>query len=156
SVEANAAISDVQTMDDIIQTSPYTFLRRYPAMLIGSLASIALLLASIGIYGVIAYSVNQRTRELGVRIAVGASKSDIFKLVILQGTGLALAGIAVGSVLALAATRLLSKLLFGVTATDFSVFTLASLIFLAVAAVASYMPARRASRIDPVTALKAE
>jgi ABC-type antimicrobial peptide transport system permease subunit len=122
--------------------------------LLGSFALIALLLALIGIYGIIAYSVAQRTQEMGIRRALGAQPSDILGLVVGQGLRLALVGVAIGIAGAFALTRLMSTLLFHVSATDPATFVAVALVFLLVALAASYIPARRATRIDPMAALR--
>ena len=129
---------------------------RLAASVLGSFGLLALALAAIGLYGVMAYSVAQRTRELGIRIALGASVRDIHKLVIGQGLKLALSGIALGLVLSLAGMQLMKKFLFGVSATDPLTFVAISSVLLAVAFLACYLPARRATKVDPLTALRTE
>ena len=128
--------------------------RHLLALLLGSFASVALALALIGIYGVIAYSVIQRTQELGIRRALGAQGSDILLLVMGQGVILALAGIVVGLAGAMTLTRVMTALLFHVSATDPLTFAGIAALFLLVALAASYIPARRATRIDPNAALR--
>jgi ABC-type antimicrobial peptide transport system permease subunit len=123
-------------------------------LLIGVFSATALILAVVGIYGVIAYSVAQRTQELGIRIALGASSSDIFRLVIGNGLKLAVAGILVGLAASFALTRLMASLLFQTSATDPITFAGSALVFAVVAALASYLPARRAMRINPTDALR--
>jgi ABC-type antimicrobial peptide transport system permease subunit len=123
-------------------------------ILLGSFAGVALLLALIGIYGSIAYSVAQRTQEMGIRRALGAQQSDILRLVVGQGLRFALAGVIVGVAGAWGLTRLMKTLLFHVSATDPVTFMAVAVIFLLVALGASYIPARRASRVDPMTALR--
>jgi ABC-type antimicrobial peptide transport system permease subunit len=123
-------------------------------ILLGIFASAATLIASIGIYGVIAYSVGQRTKEMGIRRALGAQRGDILSLVIGQGLLLALGGVFLGLCGALAATRLLQDLLFRVSATDPATFVGVAILFVIVAMVASYVPARRALGIDPMAALR--
>ncbi|HEY0380185.1 MAG TPA: ABC transporter permease [Pyrinomonadaceae bacterium] len=130
--------------------------RRFNMMLLGGFALLALLLASIGIYGVISYSVAQRTREIGIRIALGAQLSDVIKLILKQGLALALAGLAAGLLVAYFVTKLMSSLLFGVGATDPVTFASVALILLFVALLACYIPARRAANVDPNVALRYE
>ena len=153
-VDSKVPVYAMRTMDNIIELSPYAFARQYPAILIGLLAAVALLLASIGIYGVISYSVTQRTRELGIRMALGARRSDVFRLILREGSVLGTLGIAIGLGLALLVTRFISNLLFGVTATDPIVFGSVAATFMAVTLLACYLPARRATRIDPQVALR--
>jgi putative ABC transport system permease protein len=121
---------------------------------IGTFALVALLLAAIGIYGVMSFSTSQRTHEIGVRMALGAEHRDVMKMVLGQGALLAAAGAAAGVVGAFALTRVLSTLLFGVTATDPVTFALIPLTVIATAVAACYVPARRATRVDPVIALR--
>jgi predicted permease len=129
---------------------------RFYTVLLGAFAAIALLLASVGIYGVLSYLVAQRTRELGIRVALGASSREVLALVLRRGLALTGAGVVAGLLAALAATRLLAGLLFGVEATDPLTFVVVATTLLAVAAMACWVPARRAARVDPVVALKAE
>jgi putative ABC transport system permease protein len=125
-------------------------------ILLTAFAALALLLAALGIYGVISYSVSQRTRELGIRIALGATQERVVRLVLGQGMALTSVGIAAGLVGAYWLVRLLASMLFGVTATDAPTFAGVSVVLLGVAGAASYLPARRAARVDPVTAMRAE
>jgi putative ABC transport system permease protein len=155
-LEPGLTVAQVMTMEQIIANSPSTFMRRYPALLIGVFAAVALLLAAIGIYGVMSYSVSQQTREIGVRLALGARKLDVLRLVIGRGMLLALAGVGVGVVAAFGLTRLMTGLLFGVEASDPATFGLIALLLVMVALLACYVPARRASKIDPLTALRHE
>ena len=153
-VDPDLPVFGEKTMEDIVETSLGE--RRFAMQLVTSFGVVALLLAGIGIYGVIAYSVNQRTREIGIRLALGASERDIMGWVLTQGMGLTAAGIGLGLVGAFALTRLLQGLLFGVAATDVMTFgTLAVLLGL-VALTACYIPARRATKVDPMIALRCE
>src|SRR5262245_28372661 len=155
-LDPNLALYAVATMERLIAERPSTFLRRYPALLMTVFAAIALALAAVGIYGVISYSVTQRTQELGIRMALGAQRRDLLKLVFWQGLRLASLGVASGLAVALALTRLMQGLLFGVGATDPLIFGLAAGLLLAVALLACYLPARRATRLDPLAALHCE
>jgi putative ABC transport system permease protein len=129
---------------------------RYRGVLLGIFAIVALILAAVGIYGVIAYAVSQRTRELGIRIALGASKRDIFRLVVWQGMILSVIGVAAGVGASLALTRFLSSLLYGVSSTDPLTFTGVVLLLIGVALLACSIPARRAMKVDPMVALRVE
>jgi putative ABC transport system permease protein len=144
----------VQTGEQIMEASVAR--TRFNMLLIAILAVIALVLAAIGVYGVISYSVAQRTREIGIRMALGATSGSVLKLVVGEGMLLAGAGIAVGIVAAFAVTRIMASLLFGVTATDPVTFVSLAVVLAAIAFLASYIPARRATRVDPVVALRAE
>jgi ABC-type antimicrobial peptide transport system permease subunit len=124
------------------------------AGLLAVFGALALALASVGLYGLIAYSVNRRRRELGVRMALGAGRGDVLRLVLSDGMTLVLAGIVVGTGLSLLVTRALASLLFGTSTADPASFAGASLLLAAVAFVGSYLPARRASRFDPLIALR--
>ena len=141
-------------MDEIISLSIAD--RRFSMILLGLFAALALLLSSIGIYGVVSYLVGQRTREIGIRVALGAQHADILRIVLLQGAKMTAIGIAVGLAISYALTRLLHTLLFGVTPND--PLTIAAVAFLlaAVSLTACYIPARRASRLDPIQALRYE
>jgi putative ABC transport system permease protein len=147
----------VQTMQEIVSDSMSS--ERYPTILFSGFAGLALVLASIGIYGVISYSVAQRVHEIGVRVALGAERRDIFRMILVQGLGLTLAGLALGSVAALVVVRLFtsfSVLLYGVSASDPVTFVTVPLFLIAVALVACYVPARSAIHVDPLTALRHE
>jgi ABC-type antimicrobial peptide transport system permease subunit len=141
-------------MDDVVADSLTP--RRFSLALIGLFAFSALLLATLGIYGVISYTVAQRTREVGIRMAIGAEPWDVIKLVVGQGTGLALVGVGFGLLASLGLTPLLRSLLFAVAPTDMATFVEVGAVVIAVALVASGLPARRAARTDPVIALRAE
>jgi putative ABC transport system permease protein len=141
-------------MDDVVANSLGT--RRVSMQLFAVFAIAALLLAAIGIYGVMAYSVTQRTQEIGIRMALGAQGGDVLRMVVRQGMTLALIGIGVGLAGAFGLTRVLANLLFGVKATDPVTFVAISLLLTFVALLACYLPARRVSRVDPVIALRAD
>ena len=130
--------------------------RRFLLLLVGVFAGAALALAAVGLYGVVAFSVTRRTQEIGIRMALGAQRGDVMRLVVGEGAKLALGGVAIGIVASLAITRLLSSLLFGVSATDPITFVAVAVLLAAVALLASYIPARRAMRFDPNTALRYE
>jgi putative ABC transport system permease protein len=150
-------IFNVQTMQQIVAESMSS--QRFPMILLGAFAVLALLLASVGIYGVISYSVTQRVHEIGIRIALGAEKRDVFRMVVGQGLRLALAGLAIGAAAALILTRSLSSfshLLYGVRASDPLTFVTISVVLTAVAVLACFIPARRATHVDPLVALKYE
>jgi ABC-type antimicrobial peptide transport system permease subunit len=147
-------ISGAQTMNELISDSLAT--RRFSMILLGSFATVALLLASLGIYGVISYLVGQRTHELGIRIALGAQQLDVLRLVLNHGMKMALAGVALGLIVALALTRLLTTMLYGVTATDPVTFVAITVLLIAVALLACFVPAWRATRVDPLMALRDE
>ena len=128
--------------------------RRFFVLLVGIFAGLGLLLASLGIYGVIAYSVTQRTQEIGIRMALGASRGRVQRGVLGKTLGLVLIGLVVGTVGSLVATRMITSLLFGTEATDPLTYAGMIVLLMAVALVAGYLPARRASRIDPLVALR--
>jgi len=144
----------ITTMDQIFSNSVAG--QRFNALLLGIFASLALILASIGVFGVINYSVAQRTHELGIRLALGAQRSDVFRLIVGHGLVLALVGVVIGAGGALALTRLMAGLLFGVSPTDITTFMSVSVLVVAVATFACYLPARRATRVDPLVALRYE
>ena len=129
---------------------------RFRTLLLGAFALMAVVLAAVGVYGLISFSVAQRTREIGIRVALGAQSRQVMAPVLREGVGLALTGIAIGIAASLAATRLLAEFLFGVEPTDPMTYTAVALLLLAIALVASYIPSRRALRVDPITALRAE
>jgi predicted permease len=153
-MNADQVIYEAQTMDEIIAGTLAA--RRFSMILLGAFAGVALLLATIGVYGVISYSVGRRTNEIGIRIALGARRSHVFSLVLSEGMRLALAGTILGVIAAMALTHLLSDLLFGVGARDPLTFVGVAMVLNGVAAVACWIPARRAMRVDPVIALRYE
>jgi putative ABC transport system permease protein len=155
-LEPDVAIFNVRAMEQLISDSPAAFMRRFPALLISIFAGVALLLASIGIYGVVSYSVSQQTHYIGVRMALGAQPSDILKMVLKQGLALAFAGMALGVVAALALMRLLRSLLFEVQTTDGATFAFVIGTLFLVTLFACYLPARQATRVDPLVALRYE
>ncbi|HJR63777.1 MAG TPA: ABC transporter permease [Gemmatimonadaceae bacterium] len=144
----------IQTLEEAVDRSLWR--QRLQGQVLGVFAALALLLATVGIYGVISYSVTQRTREVGVRMALGATQRSVLVLVVGYGARLALIGVAIGLAGALALTRVLSTLLYGVKATDPFTFALVPLVLALAAIIASYVPARRASRVDPLVAMRAE
>ncbi len=155
-LEPDLAFFGGRTMEQLMENLPATFARRYPSMLIGVFAVIALALAAVGIYGVIAFGVSQRTHEIGVRMALGAGRRDILKLILGQGMRLTLAGIGLGAVAAIGLTRFLAGMLFGVSATDPLTFIVVAAALAVVAMLACWIPARRAAKVDPMIALRAE
>jgi putative ABC transport system permease protein len=148
----NRAAIGMRTLENVVSRS--TWKRRNFALLLGVLGAVALLLAAMGIYGVITYLVAQRTREMGIRLALGAQRRDLLKLVLGQGLTLTMIGVTAGLALALALTRFISSLLFGVGANDPITFVAIALLLAGVALIASYLPARRAMKVDPITALR--
>ena len=152
SLDPNMPIYDVKTMDSQISSSLWE--QRTAAGLIGLFGVLALVLASVGLYSVMAQSVAQRTREIGIRMAMGADARDVLRLVVIQGMALAGAGVLVGAAAALGLTRFVSSLLYGVSTTDLTTFSSVALLLLTVSLAATYIPARAATRIDPVAALR--
>jgi putative ABC transport system permease protein len=153
-VDSDLPIFDVKTMSDAVSESVAQ--PRFYTILLGSFAAIALLLAALGIYGVISYTVSQRTRELGIRIALGSSQGGVMRLVVGQGMALTGAGVVLGLAGSYWLTRLIASLLFGVGAADAPTFGAVAVVLLGVAGLASYIPARRAARVDPLIAMRAE
>jgi len=153
-LDKDQPVYSVRTFDDVVMNSLGT--RRVSMQLFTVFACAALLLAAIGIYGVMAYSVTQRTQEIGIRMALGAQKGDVLRMVVGQAMTLVLIGVGVGLAGALGLTRVIATLLFGVKATDPTTFTAIALLLVAVALLASYLPARRAAKVDPIIALRTE
>lgn len=153
-IDPNQPISNISTMDKIVSDSISR--PRLNMMLMGLFGTLALMLAVVGIYGLLSYAVTQRTQELGIRMALGAQVSDVLKLVLRQGMTLALIGEALGLVGAFALTRVMQRLLFGVTPTDASIFIAVIGILSTTALLACYIPARRAAKVDPLIALRYE
>jgi putative ABC transport system permease protein len=153
-VDRDIAISEIKPMNELLDEAIAD--RRFSALLMEIFSILALILAAVGIYGVMAYSVSQRTHEIGIRMALGAQSSDILKLVVGQGMILTLIGLIIGLTGAFVLTRLMSSLLYGVSATDPFTFIAISLLLAGVALVASYIPARRAMKVDPMVALRYE
>ena len=153
-VDADLPLAAVNTMDALM--SQRTGPRRFSVLLLSGFAALAMILASIGLYGVMSYVVTQRTRELGVRVALGAATRDVLALVLREGVRLAVLGVVIGVAAAIVLTRLMRSMLFDVGATDPATFVLAPLLLVGVAVLASYLPALRATRVDPIEALRSE
>jgi putative ABC transport system permease protein len=153
-IDKDQPVSNIRTMDEILADSIAR--QRFSMLLLAIFAGVALVLAGVGIYGVMSYSVAQRTHEIGIRMALGAQTGAVLKLAVGYGMKLVVVGIVVGLIAAFALTRVMATLLFGVTATDPATFALISLLLVAVAALASYIPARRATKVNPIIALRYE
>lgn len=153
-LDENLPAKDLQPLSETVSLASWS--ARTGAAVLGVFGLLGLLLAAIGIYGVMSYSVSRRTREIGLRMALGAEASDVIKLIVKQGMGLTLIGAVIGLMLAVAVTRLLASLLYGVTATDPVTFAAVVLFVIGVAVLACYLPARRATKVDPMTALRCE
>jgi putative ABC transport system permease protein len=153
-VDSQLPITKVETMTNVAAESVAA--RSFNMVLVGLFAVLALVLAAVGIYGVMSYAVTQRTQEIGIRMALGASATDVLKLIIKNGLTLTLIGVLIGVAGAIALTRLLATMLFGVTPTDSLTFVAVSLVLIVVALLACYLPARRATKVDPLVALRYE
>jgi putative ABC transport system permease protein len=153
-IDPSVPVASVRTMEQILAT--VTVQPRFNMILLGIFAAVALAMASVGIYGVLSYAVTQRTHEIGIRLALGARQRDVLKMVVGQGMGLALTGMVIGVAASLALTRLMAGLLYGVSATDPVTFAAIAFLLAGVALLACYLPARRASKVDPMIALRYE
>jgi putative ABC transport system permease protein len=153
-IDQDQPIARVETMDKLVATSVGR--TRFNTLLLAVFAAVALVLSAVGVYGIMAYSVTQRTHEIGIRMALGAQTRDIFKMVIGHAMLLAVVGIGIGLTAAYFLTRVMSSLLFGVSATDPLTFAGVSLVLALVALLATYIPARRAMKVDPMIALRYE
>jgi len=153
-VDREQPLARIISMEQVAENSVAN--RRFSMLLLTLFAGVAMALAAVGIYGVVSYSVTRRTREIGVRLALGAQRSDVLAMIVRQGLTLALAGAAIGLVAAFSLTRVMKTMLFGITATDPLVFGAVALVLTGVAALACYIPARRATKVDPVIALRYE
>jgi putative ABC transport system permease protein len=152
--DSDLLILRMRTMEQVVADSMSE--SELLASFVAGFASFALLLAAIGIYGIMAYSVSQRTHEMGIRMALGATRKDVLKLILRRGAVLAASGMALGIPFALAASRSMASLLYGINPRDATVFTVVPLMVFAAALAASYFPARRAMRVDPTDALRFE
>jgi putative ABC transport system permease protein len=155
-LDPQLAIVEPRSMEQIVNQSPAVFLRRYPFYLIGCFATLALVLAMIGLYGLISYSVLRRTREIGIRLALGAQRDDILRLILRQGVVATGVGVAIGLVAGLVSIRVIASLLYGINSADWVIFAVVAIFLAAVAITASYVPARRAMQVDPMVALRNE
>jgi ABC-type antimicrobial peptide transport system permease subunit len=151
-VDLDQPVTKIQTVEELMDGSRSQ--PRFTMLLLGGFSATALALAVIGIYGVLSYSVAQRRQEFGIRLALGAEHADILRLVVRQGLMLAIAGIAIGLMASLLLTRLMSSMLYKVGTLDLATFLLTPLVFLCITLFASYLPARRATKVDPIEALR--
>jgi len=155
-IDSRIFVSNQRTMTQRVNSSPTVYFRRSSTWLVGGFAAVALLLAVVGLYGVIAYSVSQRTREIGVRIALGAQRSTVYRLILKEAGALALAGIVIGTGFAILAASLMRKLLFGTPPWDITTIVCVGAVLGTAALLASFLPARRAASVDPISALRTE
>jgi putative ABC transport system permease protein len=153
-VDQEQYVPAIEPMDQLVAESVGR--QRFNMMLLGIFAALALVLAAVGIYGVMSYSVTQRTHEIGIRLALGAQTSDVLRMVVRQGMTLAFIGVVIGLAAAFAMTRIMSSLLFGVSPTDALTFTAVAVLLTGIALLACLIPARRATRVDPMVALRYE
>jgi len=153
-LDRDETISAIRSMDDIVDSSVSQ--PRFSSSLLSLFAALALMLASVGLYGVMAYSVSQRTNEIGIRIALGAKQTDVLKMIVVQGMKLALMGVAIGLAGALAIGRFLATMLYQVKPTDPLTLVFMSIALIGVSLLANYIPARRAAKVDPIVALRYE
>ena len=153
-IDKDLPVTEVITLEDILARESAT--RRFNAMLFSLFAALALVLAATGVYGVLSYSVSQRTHEVGIRMALGAGTREVLRLFMSHGMRLVLLGVVIGLGGAFVLTRLMSSLLFGVSTTDTTTFVVVALILMVVGVLACYLPARRATRVDPLIALRYE
>jgi ABC-type antimicrobial peptide transport system permease subunit len=153
-VDPTIPVYDIRTMQDRMKDSLAR--QRFSAIMLSAFAVFALILAIVGVYGVMSHLVTQGTHDIGVRMALGAKRSSIVRLVLQQGMELTTAGIVAGLLGAAALTRVMASLLFGVSATDFATFSVVPIILLTIALLACYLPARRATQVDPIVALREE
>jgi ABC-type antimicrobial peptide transport system permease subunit len=152
SIDPGLPVYGVASMNELLDRSLAS--RRFAAQLVGGFAGVALLLAAIGIYGVLACAVGQRSREIGLRMALGATRDDILKLILRKAAVLAGVGVTAGVILSASAASMMASLLYGVRPHDPAIFLVVPLLLLAVAGLASYIPARRATKVDPMSALR--
>jgi macrolide transport system ATP-binding/permease protein len=155
-IDPDLGVSDEATMNDQIDATQAALLHRFSAWLVGGFATMALVLGVVGLYGVIAYSVSQRSREIGVRMALGAQRSSVYKLVMLQAGWLTGTGLAIGMVCSVGTSLLIRNLLFGVQAWDAVTLGCVALLLGLASMAASFLPARRAASVSPTDALRAE
>ncbi len=153
-VDPDMPVFRVATMAEVIDTTLVN--RKFVMLLLGQFAAVALILAGVGLFGVLSYAVSRRTREIGVRMALGARAADVLGMVVRQGMTLTAIGLVIGAGAALAATRAMAGLLFGVGASDPPTYAALALVLAAVALLACWLPARRAARVDPLVALRSE
>ncbi len=153
-VDLNQPVFGVETMDERLSNSLAQ--QRQRAWLLSAFAALSVAVAMFGVYGVMAYSVKRRTHEIGIRIAIGAQRGDVLTMVVGEGLAMALIGVAIGVVLSLALTRVLTAFLFGVGPRDLATFAAVCILLVVASCLASYIPARRATRVDPIRALRHE